>query len=200
MKHRCNSNPSTTCSFVLLKAKPQLFWPVVLVWCCDQWAWAARTLSKSSWGTGSPLLCWGEILAVCTNVFHLSCTIPITHAWHMDNINQPKSSTSRCQSDVIQTSITTKLNKAFDSNDRDKTWQKHWPQMFCYFLPSCLEIAKTKRKQAKSSQGSPNINWEHLNDILPLKCTKFLLWCNYQMNHSPTSPQKSNESLTFKST
>ena len=47
--------------------------PFCLAWCCDQYAWAAKTLSRSSWGTGSPLLCWGEILAVCTNVFHLSC-------------------------------------------------------------------------------------------------------------------------------
>lgn len=43
-----------------------------LLFCWDQWAWADNTLSNSSWGTGSPLLCCGEILAVCTNVFHLS--------------------------------------------------------------------------------------------------------------------------------
>lgn len=43
-----------------------------LLFCWDQWAWADNTLSNNSWGTGSPLLCCGEILAVCTNVFHLS--------------------------------------------------------------------------------------------------------------------------------
>lgn len=39
----------------------------------DQKAWAAKILSRSSWGTGSPLLCLADIFGVWTNVFHLSC-------------------------------------------------------------------------------------------------------------------------------
>ena len=43
-----------------------------LACCFDQYACAVKTRSKSSCGTGSPRLCCGDILAVCTSVFHLS--------------------------------------------------------------------------------------------------------------------------------